>query len=43
MSEMQRYEGFKFAHKSASIVPPCRGNQCTLTVWVRDVIDTYII
>jgi len=43
MSRRQRSQGFKFALKSASVVPRCRGHQCTLTVWVCDVIDTYII
>jgi len=43
MSERQRSQGFKFALKSASVVPGCRGNQRTLAAWVHDVIDTYII
>ena len=34
---------FKFALKSASVVPGCRGHQHTLTAWVHDAIDTYII
>jgi len=43
MSRRQRSQGFKFALKSALVVPGCRGHQHTLTVWVHDVIDTYII
>ena len=43
MSEMQRSQGLKFALKSALAVPQCRGHQHTLTAWVCDVIDTYII
>jgi len=43
MSERQRSQGFKFALKSVSVVRGCRGHQHTLTVWVLDVIDTYII
>jgi len=43
MSERQRSQGLKFALKSASAVPWCRGHQCTLTLWVSDVIDTNII
>jgi len=43
MSGRQRPHGFKFALKSASVVPGCRGHQHTVTAWVCDVIDTYII
>ena len=43
MFERQRAQGFKFALKSASVVPRCRGHQHTLMAWVRDVIDTYMI
>jgi len=43
MSERQRSQGLKFALKSASVVPWCRGHQCTLTPWVSNVIDTNII
>jgi len=43
MSGRLRSEGFKFALKSISIVPRCRGHQHTLMVWVPDVNDTYII
>ena len=43
MSRRQRSQGFKFALKSVSVVHGCHGHQHTLTAWVRDVIDTYII
>jgi len=43
MSERQRSQGLKFALKSTSAVPWCRGHQCTLMLWVSDVIDTNII
>jgi len=43
MSGWQRSQGFKFALKSVSVVPGCRGHQHNLTAWVHDVIDTYII
>jgi len=43
MSERQRSQGFKFALKFVSVVHGCRGHQHTLTAWVHDVIDTYII
>jgi len=43
MSERQRSQGPKFALKSASVVTQCHGHQCTLTLWVSDVIDTNII
>jgi len=43
MSGRQRSQGFKFALNSASVVPGCRGHQHTLTAWVHDVINTYIV
>jgi len=43
MSERQRSQGLKFALKSTSAVPRCRGHQCTLTPWVSNVSDTNII
>jgi len=43
MSERQRSQGFKFALKSVSVVPGCRGHQHTLMASVHDLIDTYII
>ena len=43
MSERQRSQGLKFALKSALVVPQCRGHQCTLMLWVSNVIDTNII
>ena len=43
MSERQRSQGLKFALESASVVPQCHNHQCTLMLWVSDVIDTNII
>jgi len=43
MSRRQRSQGFKFALKSAKVVPGCLDHQHTLMAWVCDVIDTYII
>jgi len=43
MSERQKSQGFKFALKSVSVVRGCHGHQHTLTAFVHDVIDTYII
>jgi len=42
MSRRQRSQVLKFALKSTSAVPRCRGHQCTLTPWVSNVIDTNI-
>ena len=43
MSGRQRSQGLKCALKSASVVPRCHSHQCTLRLWVSNVIDTNII